>query len=99
MERNLLMSGYIVGVELGVYGDDPQYNLMLRLRDNKDRMHLLHIDYQREELNANVADIATALIYQKQVTLVSDGSEGCHFEAVNMPEHRIVFRTINWSYM
>lgn len=99
MERKLLMTGYIVGCEIGVYGETPQYNLMIRLRDNKDRMHLLHIDYIREALNENVADLTTALIYQKQVTLVSDGSEGCHFEAVNMPEHQIVFRTINWSYM
>lgn len=97
MER--LMTGYIIGCEVvDVYGSDP-YNLMIRLRDNSNRVHLLRIEYIREATNVNVADIATAIIYQKQVTLVSDGNEGCHFEAVNMPEHQIVFRTTNWGFM
>ena len=99
MERNLLMTGYIVGCEIGVYGETPQHNMMIHLRDNKNRMHLLHIDYVREALNGNVADLATALIYQHPISLISDGSEGCHFEDMNEPNHQIVFQTIAWKFI
>ena len=98
MENEVLMEGRIFACDATVLRDRIVFAILLK--DSAGEIHHLRVKGNIEEMTGNgqYTDIGTAMINRVPIALVSNGSEGCHFQAKDVPDQKIVFKTVCWGF-
>lgn len=98
MENEVLMEGRIFACDATVLRDRIVFAILMK--DNNGEIRHLRIKGDIEGMTGNgqYTDLGTAMINRVPVVLVSDGSDGCHFEAKDCPDQKIAFKTIYWEF-
>ena len=98
MEKEVLMEGRIFACETIVLRNRIVFAILLKDSDGEIRHLRIKGDIEGMTGNGQYTDIGTAMINRVPVVLVSDGSDGCHFEAKDCPDQQIVFKTVCWGF-
>lgn len=109
-KNNTLMQGYICRYEIGKYDNSiQQITLDINLQDEKSCLYLLRLDILepdvpdealafRDRFSKDLTALGEALIHCVYVEVISNGSDGVTIKSVDLPDHKIEFKTINWSF-
>lgn len=99
MENEVLAEGHIFACNAAALRGDRVVFAIL-MKDNKGDIRHLRVKGTVKEMTADgqYTDIGTAMLNRVPVVLVSDGSDGCHFEAKDCPDQKIMLKSINWIF-
>ena len=108
MEHKTLMDGHIKQCTTSTtqHGEEQVISLEMILQDTNKDLHRLNLTiYNKQDSKAEMAypnnyhDIQTAIINQIPIRLISLGSDGVLFVAIDEPRHDISFFTTAWSFV
>ena len=98
MENEVLMEGRIFSCDATVLRNRIVFAILLK--DSDGEIHHLRIKGSVKEMTGNgqYADLGTVMINRVPIILISDRSDGCHFQAKDAPDQQIVFETVCWGF-
>lgn len=108
MEHKTLMEGFIKQCTTSAtqHGEEQAISLEMILQDTNKDLHRLNLTiYSKQDSKDDMAypnnyhDIQTAIINQIPIRLISLGSDGVLFVAIDEPRHDISFFTTAWSFV
>lgn len=108
MEHKTLMDGHIKQCTTSAtqHGEEQAISLEMILQDTNKDLHRLNLTiYNKQDSKDELAypnnfhDIQTAIINQIPIRLISLGSDGVLFVAIDEPRHDISFFTTAWSFV
>lgn len=98
VENEVLMEGRIFACDTVMLRNRIVFAILLK--DSDGEIHHLRIKGSIEEMTGNgqFTDIGTAMINRVPIALISNGSDGCYFQAKDVPDQKIVFKTVCWGF-